>query len=576
MGERADGADLTRVNSYQWPSGHVAHLTEGQLGALARFKKICQEKGYYNPGDNEIPPTHDDETLLRYLRARKFIPSEAFTQFKDTEDWRKEHQLDKLYDTIDIHEYDQTRRLYPQWTGRRDKRGIPFYVYEIGDLDPKEVSVYSNSKDSKKQSTNTKTPWRMLKLFALYENLCRFILPMCSAIPDRPHGETPISQSNNIVDLSGVGFQKLWNLRSHMSDASKLATAHYPETLDRIFVVGAPSYFPTVWGWVQKWFDPITVSKIFILSPKDMASTLSKYVDRDNFPKKYGGNLDWKFGDMPNLEPAIVNSMRWKEDIQLNGHRTLPIGPIRWEYDENGDLMAMAVGTENGKPRRRVIAGLHPEPTVAPLALSPGRVDAPLSPTASRTTAHASEAAAPIQSTSNMASSDLSANGVQATSTTGTYIMPFKDNSANGVSSPAADSRAGTSSTKFAQQDGTHAHGQLADGTPQQHRDARGERQAVVEPNTVGQAPKEHPMKEPDFEEPQPSMMEQAKDTAGQAVEQAKVLPTTVMSAVGLGGQTTETKEQEVRKEDPAIDRMDGKNVEEFLRSQTKSKREQT
>ncbi|KAK3718666.1 hypothetical protein LTR37_004883 [Vermiconidia calcicola] len=552
--QRADGADLTRVNSYQWPSGHVAHLTEGQLGALARFKKICQEKGYYHPGDDKIPPTHDDETLLRYLRARKFVTQEAFTQFKDTEDWRKEHQLDKLYDTIDIHEYDQTRRLYPQWTGRRDKRGIPFYVYEIGDLDPKEVSVYSNSKDSKKQSTNTKTPWRMLKLFALYENLCRFILPMCSAIPDRPHGETPISQSNNIVDMSGVGFQKLWNLRSHMSDASKLATAHYPETLDRIFVVGAPSYFPTVWGWVQKWFDPITVSKIFILSPKDMASTLSKYVDKDNFPKKYGGNLDWKFGDMPNLEPAIVKSMRWKEDIELNGHRTLPIGPIRWEYDENGDLMAMAVGTENGKPRRRVIAGLHPEPTVAPLALSPGRVDAPLSHTASQQHSTA---------TANMASSDLENNAEACT---------------NGTPSPAAASRAGTSSTKFAQQDGTHAHGQLADGTPQQHRDARGERQAVVEPNTVGQAPKEHPMKEPDFEEPQPSMMEQAKDMAGQAVEQAKGLPTTVMSAVGMGGQTTEGSKEatEARKEDPAIDRMDGRNVEEFLRSQTKSKPEQT
>jgi hypothetical protein len=99
----------------------------------------------------------------------------------------------------------------------------------------------------------------MLKLFALYEALCRFVLPLCSAIPDRPHAETPISQSNNIVDLGGVGIGKLFTLRNHMSDASKLATAHYPETLDRIFVVGAPSYFPTIWEWAKKWFDPITV-----------------------------------------------------------------------------------------------------------------------------------------------------------------------------------------------------------------------------------------------------------------------------------------------------------------------------
>lgn len=167
--------------------------------------------------------------------------------------------MDKLYETIDIDEYEATRKLYPQWIGRRDKRGIPFYVYQISDLDTKAITAYSSSKDKKNQSTNKKTPWKMLKLFALYENLCRFILPMCSALPDRAHQETPISQSNNIVDLTGVSLTKLFNLRNHMSDASQLATAHYPETLDRIFVVGSPSYFPTVWGWIKNWFDPITV-----------------------------------------------------------------------------------------------------------------------------------------------------------------------------------------------------------------------------------------------------------------------------------------------------------------------------
>jgi hypothetical protein len=52
----------------------------------------------------------------------------------------------------------------------------------------------------------------------------------------RSYPETPISQSNNIVDISGVGLKQFWNLKGHMQDASVLATAHYPETLDRIFV----------------------------------------------------------------------------------------------------------------------------------------------------------------------------------------------------------------------------------------------------------------------------------------------------------------------------------------------------
>jgi len=47
----------------------------------------------------------------RYLRARRFVPQEAFKQFKDTEDWRKENKLDQIFETIEVEEFEQTRRL---------------------------------------------------------------------------------------------------------------------------------------------------------------------------------------------------------------------------------------------------------------------------------------------------------------------------------------------------------------------------------------------------------------------------------------------------------------------------------
>lgn len=138
----------------------------------------------------------------------------------------------------------------------------------------------------------------------------------------------------------------------------------------------------------------------------------------------------------------------------------------------------------------------------------------------------------------------------------------------------APDTRQGTSSTRYEQQASTHADGQLAEGTPEIKVDSQGERQGVMEPNTVGQAPKEHPM--PGAAEPaQPGMVEQAQTMAGAAVEQAKQIPTTVMSAVGMG---TEKKEEapvkEPKKEDPEIDSMEGKKVEEYLRAKTMSQPE--
>jgi hypothetical protein len=131
---------------------------------------------------------------------------------------------------------------YPQWTGRRDRRGIPVYVFEVKHLNSKTMAAYEKSavNTKTKASTDGKTSPKLLRLFALYENLTRFVMPLCTAMTDRDHPRTPITQSNNIVDISGVGLKQFWNLRGHMQDASTLATAHYPETLDRIFVCLIP------------------------------------------------------------------------------------------------------------------------------------------------------------------------------------------------------------------------------------------------------------------------------------------------------------------------------------------------
>lgn len=47
----------------------------------------------------------------RFLRARKFEVEAAWTQFKDTEDWRRDIALDKLYENIDVDSYEEARRM---------------------------------------------------------------------------------------------------------------------------------------------------------------------------------------------------------------------------------------------------------------------------------------------------------------------------------------------------------------------------------------------------------------------------------------------------------------------------------
>ncbi|KAL8936947.1 MAG: hypothetical protein Q9211_003935 [Gyalolechia sp. 1 TL-2023] len=334
--------------------GHLGHLTRQEEAALIEFKKASADQGLYRPETSTQRASHDDGTLVRYLRARRFVPADALAQFKDTELWRKENNLDALYERIDIHDYQEARSVYPQWTGRRDRRGIPVYFYELSKLDSKKMMAYAQA--TSRSKTKGPSPSRMLRLFALYENLTRFVMPLCSAVPGRPNPETPVDQSNNIVDISRVGLKQFWNLRSHMQDASQLATAHYPETLDRIFIIGAPSFFPTVWGWIKKWFDPITTSKIFILSPDQVKPTLSAFMDVSCIPRKYGGELDFECGMLPSIDPEIRKCLDVKnpklEELFLTG-------PTRWVDGSEGDMVALSVGSIDGQPHKEAVATMH-------------------------------------------------------------------------------------------------------------------------------------------------------------------------------------------------------------------------
>ncbi|KAF2018518.1 CRAL/TRIO domain-containing protein [Aaosphaeria arxii CBS 175.79] len=577
-------ADLSRIESFQYPAAHYGHLSADQQQALEAFKSLCLEQGYYIPASPAEPrseASHDDETLLswrstddaiprRFLRARRFSPPEALKQFKETEDWRKEHGLDDLFTTIEVQEYEQTRRLYPQWLGRRDKRGIPVFLFEVAPLNSKNIASYEKQLAASR-STSSKVATKNLRLFALYESLTRFVQPLCSAI-DRKHPETPISQSNNIVDISGVGLKQFWNLKNHMQDASQLATAHYPETLDRIFIIGAPAFFPTVWGWVKRWFDPITVSKIFILSKENVFPTLSQYIDPDSIPKKYGGNLDFEWGNMPVLEPAIEQAIHWESPAQQNGKNTFPIGPMKWEHGENGEMKAIAVGSEDGQPRRKLIFTIA-NPVGREAAQKAPIPNTPIDEAELRLT------------TDGTATQPTDAEVLESEGITGST-----NTEQGGTASPAAlkeqegrnlPLRQGTSDTRYEQQHETHAAGQLADGTPYAavNNHGQGDKTVTMEPGTVGQAPKDVTI--PSQEPPAPGYVEQAKQVASTA---AATVTSTVGSAVGnvaglTGGSKSELKTEdgvvakspEQKELEKRIDAKDDPSIEGFLREKNTS-----
>ncbi|KAF8158513.1 CRAL/TRIO domain-containing protein [Crassisporium funariophilum] len=289
MGEQSSSTSNGGPNVAHDLAGHLYNLTPQQEQAFAAFKEDLTKAGLYTPSTEPQEPPYDDATLLRFLRARSFNPSAAQKQFADSEEWRAKHNVKEVYRNASAEDIEHSTKFYPRWTGRRDKLGLPLYVYRLASLEPIQHELDAISAET-----------RFHRLIALYERMTRFTFPLCSHLP-HPTSPTPISSTTTIIDLEDVSFGSMWRLRNVLQEASKLSTANYPETLHVIAIVNSPSFFPTIWNWIKGWFDEGTRRKIHVLG-RDPGSTLRDLVEVHNLPTPYGGELQWNFGDEPDLD----------------------------------------------------------------------------------------------------------------------------------------------------------------------------------------------------------------------------------------------------------------------------------
>lgn len=272
---------------------------------------------------------------------------------------------------------------------------------------------------------------------------------------------------------------------------------------------------------------------------------------------------------MPNIEPEIDAQIKWENPDEQNGRKTFPIGPIRWEEGTNGEMQAWGVGSEDGKARRRLVftipkpVGWKTEPQANTPAFEKGD---PLTTVGSAT--HPVDTGEEIVDTPPSDTPSASQTPSLAPSATPVQSeLPIRE---------------GTSETRYAQQDNTHAAGQLADGTPHAavNDHGHGDKTVTMEPNTVGQAPKEKPLPEPE-QPPAPGYVDQAKQVAAAA---SAAVTSTVGSVAGTvagavsGSKEPEKVEEPARTKSPEEQQLDNKideskdqNVEGFLRQKNSS-----
>ena len=75
-----------------------------------------------------------------------------------------------------------------------------------------------------------------LRPYAIFDNAVRFVLPLCSAVPNTLDSNKPITKAVYIVDISSITLKQVWDMRNWIKNTSGLLADTYPEIVDKILV----------------------------------------------------------------------------------------------------------------------------------------------------------------------------------------------------------------------------------------------------------------------------------------------------------------------------------------------------
>ncbi|UZP34405.1 hypothetical protein NXS19_002221 [Fusarium pseudograminearum] len=304
--------------------------TVSQQGSFSVLLKFLEERGHLKRPqglqERDVPDgINDHPTFMRFLQGRGFDPQGALNQYEEAMAIRKDTEAITAYDAISVHEFEEARKMYPTWSGRRDKRGLPICFFDVEQLTAESMAKYNASQTATEKSQHT---------MVFHDYMTRFVLPLCGSMPDCKAQSPSVVSSIYVINAGSFGLRQAWSMKGYAQDVSQLLAVCFPEMVDRCYVMNAPAYFGKIWGILSKFVDPRTAAKLIIVSSsEDSLSTLTPYLDVENIPTE--------------AEEA--------HEVDIAGG-SLPEGPIKFIQDENKRRAVLATGSMDGAKRDDIIA----------------------------------------------------------------------------------------------------------------------------------------------------------------------------------------------------------------------------
>lgn len=242
-------------------SGLKPALEDDQKFALLKFKRQVSDV---------LQPHHNDQFLLRWLRARSWNPEAAEKMLRQSMKWRLQWEVDT--GLKDWTPPEVLQKYYPSGTSGVDKDGAPVVVVPFAGLDIVGI-LHSASKQDVIRMT-IKILERNLKMAA----------------------ETGANKVVVLFDMDGFTIRPYaWRPAGEIIiSLIQMYEANYPEILKACYIINAPRVFAIAFNVVKQFLNEYTLGKmhIFKKDPKKWKAAVLENITPGNLPKYFGGSLE--------------------------------------------------------------------------------------------------------------------------------------------------------------------------------------------------------------------------------------------------------------------------------------------
>ncbi|XP_030036988.2 alpha-tocopherol transfer protein isoform X2 [Manduca sexta] len=231
---------------------HCGEDPSTKLQAIDELRDMIYERGECTPH------RMDDEFLVKFLRARNFIPQRAHRLLVNYYQFKEENPelFDNVY-PLDLQGIGDANIIaVPPYRGQDGRRLI---IYRIGQWDPKTIPIEDMFKAT--------------------------ILALELGMMEQ---RTQILGGVALFDLENIGTQHAWQCTpSIAAKIVKILVSCYPANTHAIHVINHTWLFDKMYNIFKPFLNNVMNSKIYFHG-NDMTS-LHKHIHRDHLPERYGG-----------------------------------------------------------------------------------------------------------------------------------------------------------------------------------------------------------------------------------------------------------------------------------------------